>query len=59
MTQSPQSDFNTVDTYIGLGSNLENPVNQLRTAIEELSQVRATKRIAVSRLYRSPSHGSG
>ena len=47
-----------MDTYIGLGSNLENPVNQVRTAIGELSQMRESKRIVVSRLYRSPPMGS-
>jgi 2-amino-4-hydroxy-6-hydroxymethyldihydropteridine diphosphokinase len=58
MKQSLQSDFKAVDTYIGLGSNLEYPVNQVRKAIEELSQMRESKRIVVSRLYRSPPMGS-
>lgn len=43
--------------YIGLGSNLDNPVNQVRSALGELSELPATKCVAQSELYRSAPLG--
>jgi 2-amino-4-hydroxy-6-hydroxymethyldihydropteridine diphosphokinase len=42
-----------VDVYVGLGSNLEDPVAQVRRALEALGGLPLTERIAVSRLYAS------
>lgn len=41
------------DVYIGIGSNLDDPVAQVRQALDELSGLPLTQRIAASRLYRS------
>lgn len=43
--------------YIGLGSNLDDPVRQVRRAIVELSSVRLTELASFSSLYRSPPMG--
>ena len=43
--------------YIGLGSNLDNPVNQVRSALGELSGLPETRRVAQSGLYRSAPLG--
>jgi 2-amino-4-hydroxy-6-hydroxymethyldihydropteridine diphosphokinase len=43
--------------YIGLGSNLEDPVQQLKTALNELDQLPRTKRIRASSLYSSKPVG--
>jgi 2-amino-4-hydroxy-6-hydroxymethyldihydropteridine diphosphokinase len=43
--------------YVGLGSNLHNPVQQLESAIELLASVRETRLIAKSSLYRSAPFG--
>ncbi|MBA2780363.1 2-amino-4-hydroxy-6-hydroxymethyldihydropteridine diphosphokinase [Billgrantia kenyensis] len=42
-----------VDAFVGLGSNLDNPVAQVRRALEELGKLPLTQRIAASRLYAS------
>jgi 2-amino-4-hydroxy-6-hydroxymethyldihydropteridine diphosphokinase len=39
--------------YIGLGSNLDDPVAQLETALQELGSLPASRLLARSRLYRS------
>ncbi|MGB4499280.1 MAG: 2-amino-4-hydroxy-6-hydroxymethyldihydropteridine diphosphokinase, partial [Methylococcaceae bacterium] len=44
--------------YLGLGSNLETPIEQLRTARLAISSVKAISEIAFSSLYRSPPMGS-
>ena len=41
------------DVYIGIGSNLDDPVAQVRQALIELSRLPLTQYIAASRLYRS------
>jgi len=41
------------DVYIGIGSNLDDPVAQVRQALAELSRLPLTQYIAASRLYRS------
>jgi 2-amino-4-hydroxy-6-hydroxymethyldihydropteridine diphosphokinase len=43
--------------YIGLGSNLELPQQQVRTAIEDIRAVTKTTLVAQSSLYRSPPMG--
>lgn len=42
-----------VRAFIGLGSNLDDPVRQLLKALDALGQLSETERIAYSRLYRS------
>ena len=42
-----------IDTYIGLGSNLDDPVGQIRCALDELACLPLTQALATSRLYRS------
>ncbi|MDD5227883.1 MAG: 2-amino-4-hydroxy-6-hydroxymethyldihydropteridine diphosphokinase [Methylococcales bacterium] len=44
--------------YLGLGSNLETPIDQLRAARIAISNVNGISEIAFSSLYRSPSMGS-
>lgn len=41
------------DVYVGLGSNLDAPVDQIRRAFEELDALPLTNCMAVSRLYAS------
>ncbi len=49
-----------VSAFIGLGSNLENPRQQVSTALNELATLTSTRVSAVSSLYRSaPMMGSG
>lgn len=43
--------------FIGLGSNLENPVRQLRQALPALAALPGTRLIKVSSFYRSPPMG--
>lgn len=46
-----------VHAWIGLGSNLEDPQQQVRQALEELDTLPQTRRLQSSRLYRSPPMG--
>lgn len=46
-----------VKAYIGLGSNLGDPVAQVRRALEELECLPRTRVLAVSSLYRNPPMG--
>ena len=46
-----------VRAYIGLGSNLTSPLQQVRHAIAELAQLPASRLRAVSRLYRTAPMG--
>jgi len=46
-----------VVAYIGLGSNLEDPVRQVRRALDELNALPQTRLLRRSPLYRSPPHG--
>ena len=48
-----------VTAYISLGSNLEQPVNQILTALEEIADIPSTRLTAASRLYRSAPVGPG
>jgi 2-amino-4-hydroxy-6-hydroxymethyldihydropteridine diphosphokinase len=43
--------------YIGLGSNLDNPVLQITTAFDELGRIPNTKLLVKSSLYKSPPLG--
>ena len=43
--------------YIGLGSNLDGPVEQVRSAVHELGQLSRVRLCASSGLYRSPPMG--
>ncbi len=44
-----------VRTYIGLGSNLAGPVQQVRRALVELSHLPGSRLVRHSRLYRNPA----
>ena len=43
--------------YVGLGSNLDNPARQIRTAVEALERLPHTRLIARSALYRTAPIG--
>lgn len=43
--------------YIGLGSNLADPIKQVKKAIDDLVNIAQTKLVAVSSLYSSPPMG--
>jgi len=43
--------------YVGLGSNLAQPVVQVRLALRELGDIKGTRVLASSSLYRSPPMG--
>ena len=43
--------------YIGLGSNMANPVAQVREALDELAHLPSSRLLAVSSLYRSAPVG--
>jgi 2-amino-4-hydroxy-6-hydroxymethyldihydropteridine diphosphokinase len=46
-----------IDTYIGLGSNLDEPQEQVRQAIEELKKIKTFDLIRCSSLYETPPMG--
>jgi 2-amino-4-hydroxy-6-hydroxymethyldihydropteridine diphosphokinase len=46
-----------VQVYVGLGSNLDDPVGQLQRAIYELAEIPATHLISCSGFYRSDPMG--
>lgn len=43
--------------YVGLGSNLDDPAAQVRTALAALERLPGTRRVAASRLYSNPPMG--
>jgi 2-amino-4-hydroxy-6-hydroxymethyldihydropteridine diphosphokinase len=45
--------------YVALGSNLDGPVRQVRSALAELDGLEDVRRLAHSPLYRSPPLGPG
>lgn len=47
----------TVKTYIGIGSNLGDPLQQVKDVIPRLEQVKDTDLVEVSSLYKSASLG--
>ncbi|MEN8130377.1 MAG: 2-amino-4-hydroxy-6-hydroxymethyldihydropteridine diphosphokinase [Pseudomonadota bacterium] len=46
-----------IDIYIGIGSNLEDPISQVNRALDELRRLRKTTFSSRSSLYRSPPMG--
>ncbi len=48
---------NIKELYIGIGSNLDNPILQVRNAIEELSKFDKFNDIKISNFYESPPMG--
>lgn len=46
-----------VPAYIGLGSNLSDPIAQLRAALAALGRLPSSRLVAVSRMYRNPPMG--
>jgi 2-amino-4-hydroxy-6-hydroxymethyldihydropteridine diphosphokinase len=46
-----------IDAFVGIGSNLENPIRQVERALDELDGIARTRCIARSGLYRSPPMG--
>ena len=46
-----------IRVYVGLGSNLDEPVTQVRSALDALSGITATRRVNYSSLYRSAPLG--
>ncbi|RDE18056.1 2-amino-4-hydroxy-6-hydroxymethyldihydropteridine diphosphokinase [Motiliproteus coralliicola] len=61
MTKTPQTEFELLDQpvrcYIGLGSNLEDPLQQVRQALCELAELPHCSNLTHSRLYRSDPVG--
>lgn len=49
----------THSVYIGLGSNLESPVEQLQQAIDRIAAIPQTRLVAVSSFYGSTAVGPG
>jgi 2-amino-4-hydroxy-6-hydroxymethyldihydropteridine diphosphokinase len=45
--------------YVGIGSNLQQPHDQVKAAVRALRQLPSTELLAVSPLYRSPPMGPG
>ena len=45
--------------YIGLGSNLQEPIRQLQSAVIALGELHDSQVVAVSRVYRSAAVGPG
>lgn len=46
-----------IPAYVGLGSNLDGPVEQLRGALRELARLPDSRLLAVSSFYRNPPMG--
>lgn len=46
-----------VDAYIGLGSNLQQPHQQITTAIQEIAALQGVRQVEVSPLYRTAPIG--
>ena len=49
--------MNSVAAYIGVGANIGNPAEQVRSALEELASLPATRLERVSSLYLTPPVG--
>lgn len=47
----------SVIAYIGLGSNLENPIQQVETALQELTELKDSSLLVQSSLYRTEPIG--
>ena len=48
-----------IEAYIGLGSNLEEPIRQLRHALLAIAELPSSHLVQVSSAYRSPAVGPG
>jgi 2-amino-4-hydroxy-6-hydroxymethyldihydropteridine diphosphokinase len=46
-----------IPAYIGLGSNLDDPVNQLRNAVRALAELTQSRLLSVSSFYGNPPMG--
>ena len=57
--QEPTVDQDAITSYIGLGSNLDDPEQQLLQAFEQLAHLPASQLRARSSLYRSAALGPG
>lgn len=53
----PLTPENPIQAYIGIGSNLDNPVDQVCRAFRELDRIPETRCVAHSHLYRSEPVG--
>jgi 2-amino-4-hydroxy-6-hydroxymethyldihydropteridine diphosphokinase len=54
---SPQQSARTVAAFIGIGSNLDEPVSKVRSALVELERLPATRVVRCSSLYRTAPVG--
>lgn len=52
-----KANFHSIDAYIGLGSNLENPLQQVLTALGQLAMIKQTSLHDFSSLYVSRPMG--
>ena len=52
-----RADERVVTAFIGIGSNLDNPLLQVQTALRELAELPNTELIQSSSLYRTPPMG--
>ena len=57
--QNTHNDTPTSICYIGIGSNLNDPIGQVKTAIKHLQSLQETQLIAQSSLYQSTAIGPG
>lgn len=48
-----------IPAYIGLGSNLQEPIRQLRVALGAIARLPSSQLVRVSSAYRSPAVGPG
>ncbi len=55
--QDAGSSDNAVTAYIGLGSNLQQPIEQVKQALERLANIPQTRLLKASPLYRSTPLG--
>ena len=52
-----RADRRVTTAFIGIGSNLDNPLLQVQTALRELAEIPKTELIRSSSLYRTPPMG--
>ena len=52
-----RTDRRVTTAFIGIGSNLDNPLLQVQTALRELAEIPKTELIRSSSLYRTPPMG--
>ena len=56
---APADEGSAVLAYIGIGSNLDGPVEQVRRAGEALARLPQSRLLRISPLYRNPALGPG